>query len=1143
MPGANSADQLLERGNTLFNSGERAAAADCYRQALLIDPTLSSASYNLGCALDLLSGPAEALPHFQDAASRRPEWWQARSNLGFALARLGRLAEATGELEAAATLNPADAGIRNNLGLALSALDRAEEAHGSFLEAIRLDPNYPEAHSNLAILFERYGRTSEAISSCLAALRLRPDYPEAHGNLANAFKSQGRHDEALAHYREALRLRPGCAEAHSSLLFALCYPADLSAEQIFAEHKSFGAAHRFPAAPHENSPDPGRPLRIGYLSGDFRSHAVARFIEPVLRHHDRTRFQIYCYSNVALPDATSTRLAQLTGHCVNIARMPDQEAAALIRRDRIDILVDLSGHTADNRLPLLARKPAPLQVTWLGYPHSTGLDAIDYRISDAVSDPPGGSEPFHSERLLRLPGTFSCFAPPEEAPPVGELPALSCGSVRFGSFNNPAKITPETIALWAGALHRVPGSRMLVKGYSLADPGSRALLLGHFAQKGISAERLELRGNTVSYAEHLQLYRTVDIALDCFPYNGTTTTCEALWMGVPVLTLAGSSHRSRVGASILQSVGLSGLVAASPQDFLERAAGLAGDLEQLAKLRGSLRATMAASPLTDGAGFTGHLEAAYRGIWQGWCASNMVNQVHQSNLTDRSEKPAQPAPKPVAAATAATSAASTPDPATQAACHLQAGRLDEAIAGFLAALQRDPASGAALAGIESTLNRQLATDLGAACRSDAARLGLGPPTGEGQGIQAQTLEQTATMLLERGFLTPAELICRYLLDRGQRSLQVSRILAEIAMVLGVPAVASGHFRDALAMGEGRHARIRLLKAEEAAHHQPGPNGRGKFLLIKAWGYGFWSDVNHLLGQCLLAELTGRTPVAHWGGNSLFSDDPSGNAFETFFEPISSTSQRELVTDCRSCYPPKWHAGNLALDGVNQAAGPWSRVSSLYALERGEDVVVSDFHFAVHDLVPWIAPDHPLHGLTTDEIYLYLYRRYLKVKPAIAARVDSFFRREMGAGNFLALHIRGGDKGGEDPNLALLNSLYPAEIERHLQQHPEAGLFLITDDVAILSSYQRHYGNRLIHTGATRTSTGLGVHYQKQESRYLLGEEVLVDALLAARCQSFIGNGLSNVSCAVAQMKHWPAGSCRLLGARLDRLRQFTLYRS
>jgi predicted O-linked N-acetylglucosamine transferase (SPINDLY family) len=618
-----AAHELFQQGNTLFGAGDREAAAERYRRALQMEPSFAEARYNLGCVLDALAGPSQALPHFAQAAVLRPDWWQARSNLGLALGRVGRMAEAACELEAAAALNPGEAGLLNNLGLALDALGRGEEAHGSFQEAIRLDPLYPEAHNNLAILFERYGRTTEAISSCLEALRLRPDYPEAHHNLANALKSQGRHVEALAHYRETLRLRPDYAEAQSSLLFALCYPGGVTPAQVFSEHAAFGAAHRFAAAPHSNDPDPRRTLRIGYVSADFRDHAVARFIEPVLRHHDKSRFLIFCYSNVSVPEAASTRLEALAGRFTNIAGVADQDAAALIRRDRIDILVDLSGHTAGNRLALFARKPAPVQVTWLGYPQTTGLAAMDYRITDAVTDPPGESERFHSERLLRLPGNFSCFAPPKEAPAVGELPALSRGAITFGSFNNPAKITPETVALWAGALHGVPGSRMLIKGYSLADEGSRALLSGLFAARGIRAERLELQGNTPCYREHLQLYGRVDIALDCFPYNGTTTTCEALWMGLPVVTLAGGSHLSRVGASLLQSVGLGDLVAHDAQGFRDLAAGLALDLDRLAHLRGTLRGTMAASPLTDAAGFTGQLEAAFVAIWQSWCAGGL----------------------------------------------------------------------------------------------------------------------------------------------------------------------------------------------------------------------------------------------------------------------------------------------------------------------------------------------------------------------------------------------------------------------------------------------------------------------------------------------------------------------------------------
>jgi len=1107
-----TAQVLFDQGNAGFGAGDLAGAALSYRRALRMEPSFAEARFNLGCTLDALAGPAEALPHFAEAARLRPQWCEARKSLGFALARVGRMAEAAGELQAAAGLRPGDAGIRNNLGLALSALGRGDEAQASFREAIRLNPLYPEAHSNLAILFERYGRSSEAIASCLEALRLRPGYPEAHHNLACALKSQGRHEEAVAQYREALRLKPDYEEAASSLLFALCYPAGLAEHEVCAEHLSFGARHRFAPAPHDNDKGLERQLRIGYVSADFRAHAVARFIEPVLRHHDRCRFQIFCYSNVSVPDAKSAELEGLADRFVNIAGVPDQAAQELIRRDRIDILVDLSGHTAGNRLPLFARKPAPVQVTWLGYPQTTGLGAIDYRITDQVTDPPGASQPHYAERLLRLPGIFSCFAPPEEAPEVGEPPFLERGSITFGSFNNPAKITPETVALWARVLQGVPCSRMLVKGYALADAGSRERLAALFAGHGVGPERLELIGNTASYREHLALYRQVDIALDTFPYHGTTTTCEALWMGVPVVTLAGATHRSRVGASLLGCVGLEELVAQEAQGYCDAAVGLARDAARLARLRVTLRPTMAASALTDGAGFTRQLEAAFREIWRDWAAGRAKDAV-----TDR-----------------------------QAAGRrlLQGGRLDEALREFLSALRAGAAPFEALGGIQETLDRQRAADLARALDRDAERLGA-PQGGAGdRRIGEAALEEAAALLHALGLVTPADLICRYLRDRGHRSPLLSRTLAEVALCVGAPDCAARELQDAIEMGDDSLAtRIRLVKAQEAAHIKPGPGRGERFLLIKAWGYGFWSDVSHVLGQLLLAELTGRTPVVHWGGNSLFSDDPAANAFESFFEPVSGYTVQDLARGERSYHPPKWNAANLAQGCLNQAQGPWSRCSSLYSFERGEEVVVSDFHYAVNDLIPWIAPGHRLHGMTAEAVYLYLFQRYLKVKPWIAAKAEAFFRQKMAGRVHLALHVRGGDKGGEDPNLARLNALYHREIERYLLHTPQARLFLITDDKEILSSYLARYRNRLVHTGATRTGTAQGVHYQSHASRYRIAEEVIVDALLAARCESFIGNGLSNVSCAVAQMKAWSPGNLRLLGARLDRLRQITLYRN
>ncbi|WP_136514981.1 O-linked N-acetylglucosamine transferase, SPINDLY family protein [Geomonas edaphica] len=613
------AKAYLDWGNERYTAGDVQGAVACYRAALRLTSDLAPAHYNLGCALQRLSGPADALPHFECAARLEPEWSDAHGMYGLALARSGRMAEAAEELRRASALAPDRADYQNDLGLALNALGHGEEAHAAFKEAIRLDPLSPGPHTNIAVLLERFGHVAAAIRSCLEALRLQPDLPEAHHNLGTALKAQGRHAEAIAQHREALRLRPGYEDALSSLLFTLLYPAHIREEAIFAEHATFGAAHRFAPPPHENAPTNGRILKLGYVSADFREHAVARFIEPVLKNHDRTRFQVFCYANVTVPDGRSARIATLCDRFVSIAGLSDAQAFELIRRDGIDILIDLSGHSAGNRLTLFAHKPAPVQMTWIGYPFSTGLAAIDYRITDAICDPPGATERFHTEELLRLPGPFSCFTPPKEAPEVAELPALAARHVTFGSFNNPAKITPETVALWSEVLRAVPDARLLLKGYSLACAETSRRFMDAFAAHGIDRGRVTLTGNTPSYRDHLALYGEVDIALDTFPYNGTTTTCEALWMGVPVVTLSGGVHRARVGASLLTAVGLPELVAGDACRFVEITRTLASDLPRLASIRKTLRDRMAASPLTDGAGFTRTLEQALVSAWDKWC--------------------------------------------------------------------------------------------------------------------------------------------------------------------------------------------------------------------------------------------------------------------------------------------------------------------------------------------------------------------------------------------------------------------------------------------------------------------------------------------------------------------------------------------
>lgn len=348
-------------------------------------------------------------------------------------------------------------------------------------------------------------------------------------------------------------------------------------------------------------------MKIGYVSGDFRRHSVANFLLPVLENHDRSRFETYCYSNNPWDDEVTDRLKTASGQWRRISGLEDPEAAEQIARDGIDLLIDLSGHTAHNRLTLFARRPAPLQATWLGYPGSTGVEAIDYRLVDGVTDPSGDAD--YCEKLVRLQPGFLCYAPLDPAPAPAMRPTGQ--PIRFGSFNNPAKLSRATLDLWGRLLKTVGEAELVLKGKPFADPETRRILLERFAERGIAEERIVLLEHIADPVGHMAAYGEIDIALDPFPYNGTTTTCEALWMGVPVIALLGDRHSGRVGASLLTRVGLEDLIAADASDYVRRAAGLAADGNRLAELRRTLRDRMAASPLCDGPGFTRRLEAAY----------------------------------------------------------------------------------------------------------------------------------------------------------------------------------------------------------------------------------------------------------------------------------------------------------------------------------------------------------------------------------------------------------------------------------------------------------------------------------------------------------------------------------------------------
>lgn len=578
------ADARLACGVIAGLRGEHAQAEDYCRQALALAPRLASGYYNLGIAL--------------------------RGQ--------GRLAEARDAFKRATELQPNYSDAMDALAHAHIALYEWPSAAQVLSDILALWPRKAETHNNLGTVYQAMGRIGDAIASYEAALNINPRLAVALNSLGSAHQGRGDFEQAERYYRQCLAAVPGDLQARSNLLMLLNYLPDANADAVFAEHLEWGrvAEGRMqllePIAPDR---DPQRRLRVGYLSPDFCEHSVASFIEPVLRHHDRSRFEIWCYSNLPRPDETTLRLKACVDGWRDVDKLSDNEVARLIRDDRIDILVDLAGHTANSRLVVLAARPAPLQMSWIGYPNTTGLRAVDYRITDSTCDP-AGEEARFSEQLLRLPGSFLCYQPHPDAPEVSALPALANGHVTFGSFNNFSKLNHGVLRLWSEVLRQVPGSRLLLKCPALTDGDVRERVSATLQELGIGAERVDLLGHTRTRQEHLGLYARVDIALDTFPYNGTTTTCEALWMGIPVLSLVGQHHAGRVGASLLSAAGLPEWLADTPDSFVATAQARAADLAGLRALREGLRSRLAGSALCDAAGFVRRLDDALTQAWE-----------------------------------------------------------------------------------------------------------------------------------------------------------------------------------------------------------------------------------------------------------------------------------------------------------------------------------------------------------------------------------------------------------------------------------------------------------------------------------------------------------------------------------------------
>lgn len=608
-------------GMSLHHAGKPEDAISSYLKALDIDPESAETLNNLGIALHDTGRPEEAICSYKKAIAIDPRYAQAHNNLGSALHSIHRMQEAIDSFRQAILIQPDFVEAHNNLGLALLAEKRYEEALSCFDKALAVQPGFVDAYINSGNTFREQGLYSQALERFKKALELDPNRYDAHAHMAYVLTLQGKMDDAIRSYREALKTAPEDNSLHSHYLFALHYQDPVDFSELFRQHEQWGKRQKTGnQRTHVQDKTPGRRLRIGYVSPDFHTHSVGYFIETILASHDKDSFEIYCYSDVSCPDETTERMQSLVKNWRDISLLKDRQVEGMIQQDRIDILVDLAGHTANNRLAMFGLGPAPVQATYLGYPDTTGLPGMHYRITDALADPPGMTDHLYTEKLVRLPGCFLCYRPPVPAPDVGPPPCLKTGRITFGSFNNRSKITRSVIRVWSEILQKMPDSRLLIKAKPLADPDTRQALLDEFSRQGVQSGQIEFAGRIESRIEHLKLYNSIDIALDTFPYNGTTTTCEALWMGVPVVVLKGEAHMSRVGVSLLTNMGMEEFIAETPVDYVKKAVSLAKNPEKLSRLRQRQRDVMARSPLMDGQGFTRNLERAYREMWAHWCS-------------------------------------------------------------------------------------------------------------------------------------------------------------------------------------------------------------------------------------------------------------------------------------------------------------------------------------------------------------------------------------------------------------------------------------------------------------------------------------------------------------------------------------------
>jgi protein O-GlcNAc transferase len=613
----NYPDAHYNLGNLYRNVGKFGPAAENYQACIQKNPKHGAAAFNLGLIFSQFGDMSSAVECFRLTSNLEPQNADAHARLGDALVRVGKPAEGVLAFRKAVALKPNDHRHLYNLGLGLANIGNTEEAGETISKALKLQPNYAEAHNALGLNLEAQGRKDDAIFHYQKAVELKPDLADGWSNLGTSLSEQGRADDAIQCLRESLRHRPNAPQIHSNLLLLLNYSSNVSTAEVAKEHSDWATrfAPNVPSAPRIPAPhDPMRKMRIAYISGDFRQHTVSGFIETLMKHHDRSKVEVFCYANVLRPDDTTEKFRKLADKFLMIGGMPDAYVFDQMRQDNIDVLIDLSGHTAGNRMQLLAERPAPLQCTLFGYPNTTGLVAVDYRITDGFSDPEDLTERLYAERLLRMPEVAWCYTPPAFDIPVTPLPCLTHPkkTFTFGCLNNAAKISEACLSTWIKLLQAIPGTRLILLG-GQSNAGAKRLA-DLFTKGGVLKDRVEVLPR-LEKQKYFEAYQQFDISLDPFPYNGGVTTGDSLWMGVPVLGLAGQSYVSRQGLMANATLGLADFVADTPETLIQLARQWTKSRDELAEIRADLRPRLLSSALADGPRYVRHLEMVIREAW------------------------------------------------------------------------------------------------------------------------------------------------------------------------------------------------------------------------------------------------------------------------------------------------------------------------------------------------------------------------------------------------------------------------------------------------------------------------------------------------------------------------------------------------